>query len=579
MANSTSFEKAGAMNVIKIYSESICYRSNRWLSYAYIQVILIIVAVVMISTGCDSEPTSKHITINVSTAEELREAVDRVLPGTIIIAGNGDYAFDDSPLRVSVRATEDAPVVIRAENIGMSKFTGEYAVLLDSCAHVTFDGFALHNRALKHALSYVTPTDIWIEAMRDELPHHGSFLVLNSNNCRLTGLTFKLEEQEGFTEKMLLDRLPRMHWLNLSGGQYNRVDHCHFSGKVNSGVYIEIGPLEQHFRIDRNHFDGRPPGNYNGFETIRACSGGLNNMYGLIDYNLFENCDGEGEIISVKSSVLRISHNTFRDCAGMLTIRMGGHVTVDYNYFLNPSGKKGVGGVRVHGSDNNIINNYFSDLTGLGLMSYWGDFDKPHFIHDEGDSFRYDLSSEAFTYRQANRVYLAFNTWVNCASFLNLGAYRKYEIAELNLPPNDWSLLNNIVICNDTQFIHGEGETGFRWMGNIFWNPSGDVNIGRILDTPRITVVDPKLECSEDGIWRLSKDSPAVDNGRAWYYPAEIIPGFMEDIDGQPRDLAVKVTEPQVQSEFKFDAGADEYSDAPVKNRPLTGDDVGPASR
>jgi len=136
--------------------------------------------------------------------------------------------------------------------------------------------------------------------------------------------------------------------------------------------------------------------------------------------------------------------------------------------------------------------------------------------------------------------------------------------------------LNNLVVCSDKRFIKGEGETGFRWIGNIFWNPDGTCNIGRDLPEVAVRTVDPKLVKTEDGLWHLSQDSPLVDNARGWYYPAEMIPGFQVDIDGQPRDLEVKKTDPQVQSEFKFDVGADEYSDAPVTNRPLTAQDVGP---
>ena len=475
-----------------------------------------------------------------------------------------------------MRATEKAPIIIRAKNPGKAVFTGEYAVLLEECSYVTVEGFTFHNRALKHALPNAPNTETWIGAMADELPYPGSLVVLNSDHCRLTQLYIMLEEQKGFTPKMIGDHMPRMHWINLTGGQHNRIDHCRMEGKRNSGVYIEIGPLEQRFRIDHNHFAGRPPGNFNGFETIRANPGGLNDLYGKIDYNLFENCDGEGEIISVKSSVLRISHNTFRDCQGMCVIRMGGKVTVDYNFFLNPSGKKDVGGVRNHGSDCNILNNYFGDLTGTGYQTCWGDYDKPDFTYEDAPFFKYNLAAKANSYPRTCRTFLAFNTWANCASFMDLGKFRAHELADLNLPPKDWTIMNNIVVCTDNQFIRGEGETGFRWMGNIFWNPKGKTKIGRDIPEVRVTVVDPKLVRSEDGLWRLAMDSPAIDNARGWYYPAQIIPEFTLDIDGQKRDMEVKVTVPQVQSEFKFDIGADEYSDVPMTNRPLTPADVGP---
>lgn len=533
---------------------------------------LLVVCAIVVS-GCIANKSS---VLEVETEEQFRRAVSDAKPGTIIEIADGDYSFDNSPLHIELQGNKESPIIIRAKNRGKALFTGEYSMLLKNCAYVTVEGFVLHNRALKHALPGVTSTETWIGAMRDELPYHGSLLVLNCNNCRLTRLNIRLEEQNGFTQEMIEKRLPRMHWVNFTGGKNNRIDHCGMEGKRNSGVYIEIGPQEQHFRIDHNHFAGRPPGNFNGFETIRCNCGDLNNMYGLIEYNLFENCDGEGEIISIKSSFLRIRRNTFRDCKGMLCIRMGNHVTVDYNFFLNPSNKKGVGGIRIHGNDNNILNNYFGDLTGYGLMTFWGDYDRPDFVDSGSPLFKYYLGAEANAYRRACRARIAFNTWANCSSFLNLGELRKREPVDMNLPPKDWTIMNNLVVCKDSRFITGEGETGFRWIGNMFWNPEGSCIPGRDFHEASATIVDPKLTKSNDGVWRLSPESPAIDTARGWYYPAEIIPEFGVDIYGQPRDMEVKATTPQVQSEFKFDVGADEYSDAPIKHRPFTAGNVGP---
>ncbi len=529
----------------------------------------------MLCLGCSSTHRP-HIT-QVTTEAQLATAVSTAMPGSVIEVADGDYRFNDAPLRVSVKASEEAPILIKAKTRGRARFAGEYAIVLDECSYVTVEGFAFRNRALKHALPYAPKTDTWLGAMRDELPYCGSLVVLNSDHCRLTRLDIELEEQDGFTPRMIEDRLPRMHWINLTGGQHNRVDRCRMAGKVNSGVFIEIGPREQRFRIDHNHFAGRPHGNFNGFESIRANPGGLgDNMFGMIDRNLFENCDGEGEIISIKGHVLRVSHNTFRDSQGTVTIVCGNNVTIDYNFFLNPSGKERVGGVMNFGNDCKVINNYFGDLTNWGYRSGWGDVNKPDFSHEDAPYFRHNLGAFHFIHPQTCRAFIAFNTWANCARFLNLGRYQSYELADARLPPEDWTLLNNIVVCKDDQFIKGEGETGFRWLGNIFWNPEGQTNVGRDIPEARVKVVDPKLQRSADGVWRLTKESPAIDNARAWFYHAEIVPGFNVDIDGQPRDLNVKITDPQIQSEFKFDIGADEYSDAPVATRPLTAEDVGP---
>jgi hypothetical protein len=530
---------------------------------------------VAFGTGCVSTDRTQIVTV--SNERQWQAAVSHATPGSVIEVTGGDYRFDDAPLRIRICATEDAPVLIKAKTRGAVRFTGEYAITIEDSSYVTVDGLTFRNRALKHALPQAPQTDTWLGAMRDELPYCGSIVVLNSDHCRLTRLDIELEERDGFTPTMIEQRLPRIHWINLTGGQHNRIDHCRMRGKVNSGVFIEIGPREQRFRIDHNYFTDKPHGNLNGFEAIRANPGGLgDNMYGMIDSNLFENCDGEGEIISVKGNVLRISRNTFRDNQGSVTVVCGSNIIIDYNYFLNPSGKDKVGGVVNYGNDCKVINNYFGDLTTWGYRSGWGDINKPDFSHEDDPYFKHNLGAFHFIRPQTCRAFIAFNTWANCARFLNLGGYRSYELADAHLPPSDWTLLNNIVICRDDLFIHGEGESGFRWLGNIFWNPQGRTNIGRDLPPTKVRAVDPQLERSSDGLWRLTQGSPAIDNARAWFYHAEIAPGFDVDIDGQRRDFDVKITDPQIQSEFKFDIGADEYCDTPIARRPLTADDVGP---
>ena len=69
---------------------------------------------------------------------------------------------------------------------------------------------------------------------------------------------------------------------------------------------------------------------------------------------------------------------------------------------------------------------------------------------------------------------------------------------------------------------------------------------------------DPKLVRDERGVYHLSKDSPAIGKGAGLY------PFVKEDIDAQPRPSE------------KLDVGADQFSTAPGRNRPLKEEDVGP---
>jgi poly(beta-D-mannuronate) lyase len=360
--------------------------------------------------------------------------------------------------------------------------------------------------------------------------------------------------------------------VNFTGGSYNRIDHCRMKDKKNSGVTVVTGIGEHHIRIDHNHFDGRPPGKYNGFETIRPGTGDMTSLYGIIEDNLFENCDGEGEIISVKSSVVLIRCNTFLNCVGMLSIRHANFVTVDHNFFINSAHKPGVGGVRIHGNDDNVLNNYFGDLTAVGLYTLWGDYDVPAFSYRSPGFFDIDYGAREYSYRRSCRANIAYNTWADCTDFLDLGVYQKRDVADMNLPPKDWSFLNNLVVSSAPQFIKGGGETGFRWVGNIFWNPKGTFKVGRDLPELSVKMVDPKLVREPDGLWRLSQGSPAIDSAEKtqWYWIHWV---DNTDMDGQPRDLRDSEKRP---FEFNTDVGADEYSSAPKKFLPLTPADVGP---
>ena len=542
---------------------------NRNLSLSFLVIGVCLIA------RCGESKVHKPNIVEAATEDQFRNAVSNAAPGTVIEVADGDYAFDDGPLYIHLEGTKELPILLRAKNRGKARFTGEYAMLLEKCSYVTVEGFTFHNRALKHAVPDVLGSDTLLGSNRDEAPKWGSLVLLNCNNSRLTRLTVQMEEKSGNTPERLEKRLPRVHWINLTGGEHNRVDHCRLKGKFTVGVMLVTGIGEQYFSIDHNHFAGRPLGNANGFETIRLGTGDLTPLYGIIEYNLFENCDGEGEIISVKSSIARISRNTFLDCSGMLVIRHANRITVDYNFFINTSGKEGVGGVRIHGNDNNVLNNYFGGLTGPGIYTYWGDYDVPDFIHESPGIFDFDLGAREYSYRRTCRAHIAYNTWADCKGFLNLGKLVKRDAADMNLPPKDWSFHNNLIVCTDSQFIRGEGETGFRWSGNIFWNPESACIIGRELPEASVRIADPKLVKSEDGLWRLPKDSPAVDSARKtmWYWLHWV---DSTDMDGQARDLDTSEERPY---EFNTDVGADEYSGAPVTVRPLTAADVGVNAR
>ncbi|MEQ8238958.1 MAG: chondroitinase-B domain-containing protein, partial [Cyclobacteriaceae bacterium] len=106
------------------------------------------------------------------------------------------------------------------------------------------------------------------------------------------------------------------------------------------------------------------PGNGNdeGVEPIRigVSSQGHLDSRTVVEYCYFENCDGDGEIISNKATQNVIRYNTFiNNTKAELVLRHGDEAVVYGNFFLD-----NMGGVRVREGQNHFIyNNYFSGIT------------------------------------------------------------------------------------------------------------------------------------------------------------------------------------------------------------------------
>jgi len=349
-------------------------------------------------------------------------------------------------------------------------------------------------------------------------------------------------------------------YLDAAKSGHNRIDHNLFENKRELGNCIAIEGSEapglqvsQHDRIDHNHFRNVGPRHkQNGGETIRL---GWSRMYAskaftTVEENLFENCDGDAEIISVKCSDTVLRRNTFRDCQGALVLRHGDRSVVEANFFICTKGKQGVSGVRVIGDDHRIVNNYFEGLTGKGIY-------RPLVLMN-GDTVSGTYTGD---YHQVRRVLVAHNTWVDCVeTALDIGRVNRKGPLEVK----DAVIANNLVVGTaatksgaNLVEVHGRPEN-LTWSGNIMYHPRARVGIKA--GKSQIRWVDPKLVRSADGIWRLSKKSPALDAARGNF------PKIAKDLDGQPRD-------------GKKDVGADEYSPDPkTRRRPLTPADVGPAA-
>ncbi|MEX0321592.1 MAG: chondroitinase-B domain-containing protein [Puniceicoccaceae bacterium] len=280
--------------------------------------------------------------IRVVNLDQLSALLPSALPGDTYILDNGIY--NNEGIKFEATGTEKAPITLRAETPGGVLLTGDSYIEVGG-SWLVLSGFVL--------------TDGWNDS-RDSAISFRAGGSRVANNCRITNcaiIDFSPPDSS-------IDR----DWVAFYG-QYNRFDHNLLSGHSNKGVTMVVwrtNNKRDYHMIDHNHFRNRGSGGgENGWETIRVgtSSDSLSPSNTIVEYNLFESCDGEIEIISNKSGENIYRYNTFWKSQGMLTLRHGNDCVVEGNYFLG-EGRSNTGGIRVIGERHTVINNYIERTTG-----------------------------------------------------------------------------------------------------------------------------------------------------------------------------------------------------------------------
>ncbi|MEX0330324.1 MAG: chondroitinase-B domain-containing protein [Puniceicoccaceae bacterium] len=280
-------------------------------------------------------------TIRIVSIDQLNLLLPDALPGDTYVIDAGTYP--NTQISFAPMGTPNAPVTLKAERPGEVIFTGNSYIRVGGDWNIV-EGFLLTdgwNQSLDQAISFRTSSR-------------------QATNSRVTNCA-------------IIDYSPPnpatdTDWVGMYGVN-NRFDHNLLSGHSNKGVTLVVwrNPgKEDHHMIDHNHFRYRGNGGgENGWETIRIGTSGdsLSSSYCVVQYNLFEECDGEVEIISNKSGHNIYRYNTFWRSQGMLTLRHGDNCLIEGNIFLG-EGVSNTGGIRVIGENHTIINNYIEGTTG-----------------------------------------------------------------------------------------------------------------------------------------------------------------------------------------------------------------------
>lgn len=348
----------------------------------------------------------KATEIVVSTPQELKIAVAKAQPGDVILLKNKTWT--DVQLVISGRGTKQKPILIKPE-------TGDN-VLISGKSNLKIGGEYLVIKGLHFKNGY-SPKD-----------HLITFRVNNdnlANNCRITQFAI-----ENFSQP---ERFSGDSWVVL-WGKNNRVDHCTFTNKLNAGPVI-IAELndersqQNYHSIDSNYFNGRQRFGSNGGETIRigVSRYSLTASKTQIVHNYFERCNGEVEIVSIKSGENKVSFNTFFECEGSLVLRHGANNIVQGNLFLG-NNKPYTGGVRIVNSGHQVFDNVFKDLKGTAFRS-------PLAIMNGVPN------SLINRYYQVTDVKIERNTFINCQPLL----FGTGKDAERTLSPQRVMFAKNLI--------------------------------------------------------------------------------------------------------------------------------------
>lgn len=339
---------------------------------------------------------------------EYDRVVPLLQPGDSVVLRAG--VWKDAAFRFYAVGTPEKPIFLCAERPG--------AVSLEGKSELKLAGRYLHISGLVFRNGYAVSSVV----VEFRIPGQGVAEYCTLSECVIDSYNKPQNKRE--------------QWIQIYG-KHNTVERCWLAGKTNPGMTLAVR-LDSHGKGDyghcirRNYFGVRPPVHQNGGETIQIGLAEVaeQNCRTVVEENYFEHCDGEIEIISVKSSENIIAGNVFFECVGMLTLRHGHRNRVYGNLFIG-NGLTGTGGVRVINYGQEIFNNFFYRLRGQGTASAL-------------TVLNGIPQAQPKEYMQVRDARIYNNTFYECATpwHLCFGSSEKRSLCPVNT-----FIVNNLVYC------------------------------------------------------------------------------------------------------------------------------------
>ena len=443
--------------------------------------------------------------VSVSSVAALTKAAAQAQPGDVIQLADGRY---DEECRLVAKGTSAKPVVVRSETIGGANLCRRLKISGDFVSLVGF-----------------------------RFTGNGSVFMkgsgLRMSRCSMSNV------QAG-------------RWVQVDVASRNiEIDHCLFEKKETnrkrkSGcqlIQIVVRNKQEKHHLHHNHFRDIPKGAGNGFETVQLITRGNpfdpppGHSGTVIEDNLFERCNGEAEIISVKSNGNLIRGNTFRACRGSLVFRHGDGNVATGNIFLG-DGESGSGGIRLQGTDQVVANNYFHRLGRAGVAMMDGTPDQ--------------------LYVRVERASILHNTFVNCRYALEVGlSHPKHPSGTV---PRQCVVAGNLFFLGGTKppatgqairLVKDDQPEAWQWVGNTVYGKLG------IPPVDGVRSQEPNLRFQENGLALPTARTPVTEH-------AMDVAGVLgKDLLGATRDKRMTV-------------GAIDFREKPAGIEPLTDKLVGP---
>jgi len=408
---------------------------------------------------------------------ELENAIKAAKAGDDIVLKNGIYK--DVEIKFVGEGTKDHPISLRAETPG--------EVFIEGVSNLKISGNFLNVSGLFFRNGH-SPSEnvIAFRTSKSNVANNSSV-----TNCVILDFNNLERDQDNL-------------WVQFYG-KHNTLAHCYIAGKTNGGPTVRVDlkgnqSIRNYHQIVNNHFGPRPRKGGARGETIQLGSSytSMSPSNTTIANNLFEECNGEVEIISSKTNFNLIKNNVFYKSEGSVVTRHGNYVTIDGNYFIGDGVNENYGGIRIINTGHWVVNNLFYKL--------------------KGKNFRSPLAvmngipkSPLNRYNQVTDVVVAYNTYVDSNSPWQFGVGTNIAQAAV-LPKSEirsarplrTEVVNNVIynsVGDPNPIIEHDKADGVTFKSNIISNNGVEVanSHGLIFNELTLTAIGKNLTAPTAG--------------------------------------------------------------------------------